>query len=631
MRQLKITALLLLIFFNVALCKLAYSIEVSAPKTQIPISELLYLKDSTGKLQPSDLSKPAIANQFKKIQINSEQADFGFTKEVIWLKLTLQRQRNSPNLWILEIPYAGLSSAILYKPDGQSVELTYNQFAKEKRPIFQRFDATPLELSTNSEDFYLRVQSEYSISVPIILWDTSAYSEAKLKDNFVQALYYGGLLTIAIYNLLIFFSLKDRRFLLYFFFATFICFGIFTGNGYGLLFFWPNFPQWNSISPVVFLCLGAGFSLLFTQAYLKTKDFLPICNKILNIFTAIFGFIPLMLVGFYFAKLDNQPLMYLYLLTVMGTIPLIGYASIKKILMGDKSAKYLLIAFGFLWFGACIGTLRSINLIPSNAFTAYPVQIGSAFEMLLLAFALANQMRVDRDLRSLTENQHESYLRHSSLISHEFRTPLSIIETQATLLNSENSKGINNVVQRTHAIIASVRHLSTLFTRWTQADRVQNFANQYNPIAINLQSWLTDFVEWGREVYLSHPLDLDIAPGTKNIIADEELLQIALINLIDNAQKYSPENSAIGVGTIQIDNMTGIYVEDHGHGIPNEERSNIFDEYIRLKGKNNARGLGLGLSIVKKISELHGGRIEVISELGAGSSFILWFASISNN
>ena len=469
--SLKRIAILIFLLSQVLIFQSAFSFEVTAPKTQIPVNEILVLKDPTGKLQFSDLNNPTVAEQFRKIETKSEQLDFGFTMDVIWLKVSLQREPNSPNSWILEIPYAGLESVMLFKSNGQKVKLTYSPTADQKKSIFQRFDATPLELSANSENFYLRIQSEYSISVPLILWSSSAYSEAKLKDNFVQALYYGGLLTIAIYNLLIFFSLKDRRFILYFFFATSICMGIFAGNGYGLLFFWPNSPKWNSISQAVFLSLGAGFSLLFTQAYLKTKESLPVCNKIIDIFISIFGLIAIFLGIFVLANFNNQPLLYLYLLMVLCSIPLIGFASIKKIVMGDTSAKYLLIAFGFLWIGAGIATLRSLGLIPSNGFTSYPVQIGSAFEMLLLAFALANQMRIDRTLRNLTENRHEDYVRHSSLISHEFRTPLSIIETQATLLNSENLKGINNIPLRIHAIKSSIRHLSTLFTRWTQADR----------------------------------------------------------------------------------------------------------------------------------------------------------------
>jgi len=625
--SLKIFIFVTFLLVQTLACKLAFSIEVSPPKTQIPVTDILVLKDPTGELQFSDITNPNIANRFYKIETKSEQADFGFTSDVIWVKVVLKREPNSPKLWILEIPYAGLGSATLFKPDGQSIELTYNSASDQKKPIFQRFDATPIELSTNSENYYLRIKSEYSITVPLIIWDTSAYSEAKLKDNFVQALYYGGLLTIAVYNLLIFFSLRDRRFLLYFFFASFICIGIFTGNGYGLLFFWPDSPKWNSISQVVFLSLGAGFSLLFTQAYLKTKESLPLCNKLLSLFALMFWTVALLLGIFFFADINNRPLLYLYLMLALGTIPLIGFTSIKKILLGDISAKYLLIAFGFLWVGAGIGTLRALALIPSNAFTAYPVQIGSAFEMLLLAFALANQMRIDRDQRDLTENLHENYLRHSSLISHEFRTPLSIIETQATLINSESAKGINNISQRIHAITSSVRHLSTLFTRWTQADRVQNFASQHNPIEINLSVWLRDFIDWGREIYMKNPLNLAIDPLTQNIIADEELLQIALINLIDNAQKYSPENAVISVGTMNNEGLTGIYVKDIGYGIPNEEHKNIFGEYTRLQNEKKSRGLGLGLSIVKKIVELHSGHTEVISKLGAGSTFILWFPS----
>ncbi len=111
--------------------------------------------------------------------------------------------------------------------------------------------------------------------------------------------------------------------------------------------------------------------------------------------------------------------------------------------------------------------------------------------------------------------------------------------------------------------------------------------------------------------------------------ADEEAISEALINLIDNAVKYSDDNKSIKLTTFSKNNLVIIEVEDNGIGVSERDKKKIFDKFFRVASGDiyNSKGTGLGLTIVKHIMDAHHGKIELNSQLGKGSTFKLIFNS----
>jgi two-component system phosphate regulon sensor histidine kinase PhoR len=105
--------------------------------------------------------------------------------------------------------------------------------------------------------------------------------------------------------------------------------------------------------------------------------------------------------------------------------------------------------------------------------------------------------------------------------------------------------------------------------------------------------------------------------------ADGHALQRVLVNLLDNAIKHSPEGSAVVVGLEFEAQRVLLWVEDDGPGIPRAEQERIFEKFYRIGSelRRQTQGVGLGLSIVKHLAEVHGGRVLVHSNLGEGSRF----------
>jgi signal transduction histidine kinase len=112
-------------------------------------------------------------------------------------------------------------------------------------------------------------------------------------------------------------------------------------------------------------------------------------------------------------------------------------------------------------------------------------------------------------------------------------------------------------------------------------------------------------------------------------VVDEKMLEVVVLNIIDNACKYSEPQSNILIKMIQEKNKIGISITDTGIGIDPVNHLKIFEEYVQIQSNKNKRGYGLGLSFVKKVMEFYGGSIQVNSALGVGSEFIAWFPETS--
>ncbi|MBB5512371.1 two-component system sensor histidine kinase SenX3 [Neomicrococcus aestuarii] len=118
-------------------------------------------------------------------------------------------------------------------------------------------------------------------------------------------------------------------------------------------------------------------------------------------------------------------------------------------------------------------------------------------------------------------------------------------------------------------------------------------------------------------------LSMGLAKEPAMVFGDQELLTTAFKNLIDNAIRYSPEDTAVGVGVRVKDSLVQVSVTDRGPGIPVEEQERIFERFYRVDEARDRQtgGTGLGLSIVKHVVSNHGGEVTVWSQINSGSTF----------
>jgi signal transduction histidine kinase len=115
------------------------------------------------------------------------------------------------------------------------------------------------------------------------------------------------------------------------------------------------------------------------------------------------------------------------------------------------------------------------------------------------------------------------------------------------------------------------------------------------------------------------------------LVADERKVKQVLVNLLSNAVKFTPEGGSVEVRAVRNDDSLELEVSDTGIGIAPEDQQTIFEEFRQLAGDHTQQieGTGLGLSLAKRLVELHGGRIRVRSEVGRGSTFTVSLPMIS--
>ncbi len=230
-----------------------------------------------------------------------------------------------------------------------------------------------------------------------------------------------------------------------------------------------------------------------------------------------------------------------------------------------------------------------------------------------------------RDIKRLREieNLRSTFL---SMLGHELQTPLSIIKGYTnTLARSDaewNQKTLHDGLQ---VIEEECDRLSKLVNRLLLASRIESRTVILNKEPVLLSALAGKVVRRLESVTNIHRFELDFGPDFPEVYADPDRMEEVLTNLVDNAIKYSPKGGKIAITGRSDKDHVKVAVSDEGMGIPRRELDRVFERFHRGDGSHvhKVRGMGLGLYICKSIVEAHGGKIEVTSEVGKGSQFVL--------
>ncbi len=214
-----------------------------------------------------------------------------------------------------------------------------------------------------------------------------------------------------------------------------------------------------------------------------------------------------------------------------------------------------------------------------------------------------------------------------SLVSHEFKTPLSGILTSTILIEKyklteqqeKRDKHLNTVKSKVH-------YLNNILNDFLSIERLDTGKENYRFTNFNLSKVINEVV-YNANMLLKDGQKIMIGDNTDeyNLYQDEKILELTLTNLIHNAIKYSAENTTIHLKVSQKDQSILFKVIDEGRGIPKKDQKHIFNRYFRAENAINDQGTGIGLNIVKGHLENLNGAISFESEENKGSIFIVEF------
>jgi signal transduction histidine kinase len=208
-------------------------------------------------------------------------------------------------------------------------------------------------------------------------------------------------------------------------------------------------------------------------------------------------------------------------------------------------------------------------------------------------------------------------------VSHELKTPLTAIAGYAETLAAESSDSQTTGFSRT--IVDNARRMQRLVDDLLDLSRIESGGWQPEPRSIAIDAAAREAWRPFAERAESREVQLETDSGSVN--SDPEALRQIFTNLFDNALRHTPRGGRIRVAAQPAKGATVVRVGDTGSGIPADHLARIFERFYRVDpGRSRQEGgTGLGLAIVKHLVEAHGGRVEAESELGRGTTILLYF------
>ncbi|CAB4655704.1 MAG: HAMP domain-containing protein [Actinobacteria bacterium] len=217
--------------------------------------------------------------------------------------------------------------------------------------------------------------------------------------------------------------------------------------------------------------------------------------------------------------------------------------------------------------------------------------------------------------------------------SHELRTPITAIRgfaelhRQGAVQGTEGTTQLLGRIEKESVRMGSLVEDLLLLARLDQSRDIEN-----KPV--NLNATITDAVESARAAGPNHPITISLPDEELYILGDNNRIHQVIANLLANARAHTPEGTAITVTASQSDAGTTVTVADKGPGLSQEDQERIFERFFRAdpsRARTSDEGSGLGLSIVDAVMRAHNGRVSVVSKLGEGASFTLFFPASVNS
>ena len=556
---------------------------------------------------------------------NNENKDAAY-----WVRFYVHNQSTSTIPWILESFNYRIDTLEFYFPDSSGnfhksvlgVDHDFNQrflLHKNLEFIFQ----PPLN---TIQVYYLRIATHQETSFQFVIRKLTFFTSYALYEYFYLGLFYGMILIIAVYNLFLFFSIRDKAYLFYVMYA--ISVGIFSlcQDGMGFQFVWPYLPILNYHAYMISLVSMIVFMLLYTISFLPVREYYP------SIYKAILWFIVIRIALFainlaFFPEIKH----YLYI----DLLPFL-FSYLTAILCYQKGflpARYFILGFTVLFLAFTINFLRIAGLLPSNHFTVYIMNAGGLFEMILLSLALADKIKqlkgkemMNQFLSDIVKEKKKDMDEFLYKTSHDIRGPLRSIIGLTMLGRKE---GDDQSREYFEYIFKTSKKLDNTLSELVQISQmsgkiIKTEEIQFQKIlseCINSMKYVKGF----STIRITHSTN-----SKKSFYSDYITIHSIFQNLIENAIKYQRpiSDSYLKISVDSDEREATIVFEDNGIGIIPKHQEKIFDMFYKLA--HEKKNSGLGLYLVKISAQKLGGDVTVKSEYDKGSTFTVTLKNLTH-
>lgn len=253
--------------------------------------------------------------------------------------------------------------------------------------------------------------------------------------------------------------------------------------------------------------------------------------------------------------------------------------------------------------------------------------------ILVVESDITGEKEIQKEIEGSLEKERELNLlksRFITLVSHEFRTPLSAIKSSAQLINHYTKEEDNDKrIKHTNRIESSVNHLNQMIEDILSLSKIEEGKTEMNLEDFQMDELIQNLLQELGEIYPENKVNSELKPVC--IKSDKKLIKHIAQNIIGNAFKYTPDGKSIRVSLKEKNQQIILEVEDEGIGIPKEDQAKLFERFHRATNVSNIKGTGLGLNIVQKYLDQLYGTISFQSEVNKGSKFVIKFPKKLDN
>ncbi len=637
--------------------------------SQPQVTNLSLLRDPGGRLALDDLLAPATASRFKPIR---NETALGFSSDALWLRFQLDLPRRDRQ-WLLEVSPPLLDAVTLYTPradGGYDITATGDQQPFAKRPLANRHFVFALPDNAKAS-YYLRIRSSSSLQIHLRALDQAGLLASVGIDNALYGVFLGMALLVVCFNLIFWRWLHESIYLAYAGYVALnvLAYGFISGYAQSLLPDWPI--ALDHLQKMLSIGQFAAASLFLTQL-MRAAKLLPRLSRINRLINYTWLVMAILVGG---GLLDSVGKL-MFPLGMLQTTGLL-LTAVWLIWQGRRELLIYLIAFLALYISSLLDSARALRWIGHAGYIDYLPLFASAIHMVLINIGLAQRAQraeharrsaeqvtlsmslhnerelearvvqrtraledanralhkevaerteLQAQLRSALATEREAMVAQRqfvAMVSHEFRTPLAIIDATAQRILLQHATEAGTLSGPLNKIRRAVQRLNGLIDTFLGEERQPASGEEVARETLDLYR-LAKHCADQHQPLSSGLIDCQRPIEPVSVLGDGALLALVLSSLVDNAIKYSQAGSPITLRIAADAERGWIEVVDYGAGIAPADRERVFDKHVRLGVVAGVGGTGLGLYIARNAARRMQGDIELDSAPGRGSCFRLW-------
>ena len=608
--------------------------------TQTLASKLSTFEDPSKNLRVDDIRKIARQDRFKKSE--SGRTELGFTQSAMWLKLDIENRDHPSSVWVMELWSVPTDRADLFVYDGDRLvdsETTGGLIpGKLKRASYYglKLNVPPGQ----KRSLFLRLESSHRMRAPLSIFTPDAIVVRDYQKQLVMGLLFGIGIALILYNLGLYYSIRDISYLLYSIYGITVWALIFGENGYVDLYLGNILPRWSELSQAA-MATVLFTALFFARSFLKTQYLAPKVDIGIKIVLGLLvstALISLVTTSEFRVSVAGKFMDLLILITVAMMI-VSGVLTFKS---GFRPAKLYLVSWSAALSMILVWLAEANGLIPTSVLTRFCAEIGIALEMILKSLGLADRVTVIREelVRVLANQKQDLEVRvrertreievknkvlaesakmaalgeMAAAVAHEINNPLGIIvggsEHLLVMLEEAHVDRVKTVKQADEIISTAMRMARIVrgLLAYSRKSGGDPFVHR------KLVGIMEDTAEFCRQRLRQEQIELLMKPVSDDydLLCHPAEISEVLVNLMNNSRdalRNLPEGERwISLEVVENGGNLDILVTDSGNGIPKAAQSKIFHPFFTTK--ELGQGTGLGLSISKGIAESHGGTLE---------------------